>query len=104
VGTGLTLFPFHRKEMRINFQALYESQAPAGSSALPFQSGARVGYTRSTWGSGSEETEHPFITLAKVRSHTTKVEHFHYPEAHIPKHNRKTKVHFTALEKSHSAL
>ncbi|HWQ92704.1 MAG TPA: hypothetical protein VN673_13600 [Clostridia bacterium] len=40
VGVGLTYFPFNRKEMRINFQALYESQAPAGTSALPYQPGA----------------------------------------------------------------
>jgi hypothetical protein len=40
VGAGLTWFPFHRKEMRVNFQALYESQAPAGNVALPFQPGA----------------------------------------------------------------
>ena len=41
VGLGLTLFPFKRKEMRINFQALYESQAPAGNIALPFMPGDR---------------------------------------------------------------
>jgi hypothetical protein len=39
VGLGLTLFPFKRKEMRMNFQALYESQAPAGNIALPFSPG-----------------------------------------------------------------
>ena len=41
MGTGLTLFPFQRKEMRMNFQALYESQAPAGNIALPFSPGNR---------------------------------------------------------------
>lgn len=39
LGLGLTLFPFQRKEMRMNFQALYESQAPAGNIALPYQPG-----------------------------------------------------------------
>lgn len=39
VGTGLTWFPFKRKEVRVNFQALYESQAPAGNIALPFSPG-----------------------------------------------------------------
>ncbi len=39
VGLGMTLFPFRRKEMRMNFQALYESQAPAGNIALPFMPG-----------------------------------------------------------------
>jgi hypothetical protein len=39
VGLGLTLFPFRRKEMRMNFQALYETQAPAGNIALPFSPG-----------------------------------------------------------------
>lgn len=41
LGLGMTLFPFHRKEMRMNFQALYESQAPAGNIALPFSPGNR---------------------------------------------------------------
>jgi hypothetical protein len=41
LGLGLTLFPFQRKEMRVNFQALYESQAPAGNIALPFSPGDR---------------------------------------------------------------
>ncbi len=41
LGLGLTWFPFHRKEMRVNFQALYESQAPAGNEALPFKPGAQ---------------------------------------------------------------
>jgi len=41
LGLGLTYFPFHRKEMRINFQALYESHAAAGNVALPFQPGAQ---------------------------------------------------------------
>jgi len=41
LGLGLTLFPFHRKEMRMNFQALYESQAPDGNIALPFAPGDR---------------------------------------------------------------
>ena len=41
LGLGLTLFPFQRKEMRMNFQALYESQAPAGNIALPFSPGNR---------------------------------------------------------------
>jgi hypothetical protein len=41
VGLGLTLFPFQRKEMRINFQALYETQAAAGNIALPFSPGDR---------------------------------------------------------------
>jgi hypothetical protein len=39
LGFGLNWFPFHRKEMRANFQALYESQAPAGNIALPFSPG-----------------------------------------------------------------
>ncbi len=39
LGLGLTYFPFKRKEMRMNFQALYESQAPAGNIALPFSPG-----------------------------------------------------------------
>jgi hypothetical protein len=41
LGLGLTLFPFQRKEMRVNTQALYESQAPAGNIALPFSPGNR---------------------------------------------------------------
>ncbi|EEF61420.1 hypothetical protein [Pedosphaera parvula] len=39
LGFGLTAFPFQRKEMRVNFQALFESQAPAGNIALPFSPG-----------------------------------------------------------------
>ncbi len=41
LGLGLTYFPFHRKEARINFQALYETHAPAGNTALPFSPGAQ---------------------------------------------------------------
>jgi hypothetical protein len=41
LGLGLNWFPFHRKEMRVNFQTLYESQSPAGNQALPYQPGAR---------------------------------------------------------------
>lgn len=39
LGLGVTYFPFHRKEMRMNFQALYENRAPAGNIALPFMPG-----------------------------------------------------------------
>lgn len=39
LGFGLTLFPFRRKEMRMNFQALNEHRSPSGNNALPFQVG-----------------------------------------------------------------
>ncbi len=41
VELGLTYFPFHRKEVRMNVQALYVTQAAAGNLALPYQPGAR---------------------------------------------------------------
>lgn len=39
-GLGANWFPYKHKEIRINFQTLYEEAAAAGSRALPYQVGA----------------------------------------------------------------
>lgn len=46
LGPGLTWFPFARKQVRVNFQALYTDRSPVGYSAVPFQvGGTGMNYT-----------------------------------------------------------